>query len=146
MHYCSLYEVRRQPRRHQGRIMRSRVNVQIGLSVRSSRACRKRLASRRLRRHLHWLSAFASSDQENLRGVMESRMVKFAWKFMRIQACETARLIASVLQTASLLHFFSRRANCEQNASTAYRWTRSASAFDPCERVERDCGPTRAPQ
>ena len=52
MHYCSLYDVRRQPRRHQGRIMRSRVNVQIGISVRSSRACRKRLVSRPLRRLL----------------------------------------------------------------------------------------------
>ena len=51
-HYCSLYDVRRQPRRHQGRIMRSRVNVQIGLSVRSSRACRKRLVSRPLREAL----------------------------------------------------------------------------------------------
>ena len=80
--------------------IRSRVNVQIGLSVRSSRACRKRLASRRLRRHLPLaLSAFASSDQENLRGVMESRMVKLAWKFMRIQACgDSSFLIASVLQ------------------------------------------------
>ena len=147
MHYCSLYDVRRQPRRHQGRIMRSRVNVQIGLGVWSSRACLKPSFSRPLKRLLPLaLSAFASSDQENLRGVMESRMVKLAWKFMRIQACETARLIASVLQTASLLHFFSRRANCEQNASTAYRWTRTASAIDPCERVESDSGPTRAPQ
>ena len=78
MHYCSLYDVRRQPRRHQGRIMRSRVNVQIGLSVRSSRACRKRLVSRPLREALATgsLSASASSDQENLRGVIESRMMK----------------------------------------------------------------------
>ena len=105
MHYCSLYEVRRQPRRHQGRIMRSRVNVQIGLSVRSSRACRKRLASRRLRRHLHWLSAFASSDQENLRGVMESRTVKLEWQCLCLQACGDSWLIASVLLTASMLHF-----------------------------------------
>ena len=93
MHYCSLYDVRRQPRRHQGRIMRPRVNVQIGLSVRSSRACRKRLVSRPLRRLLPLaLSASASSDQENLRGVIESRMVKLAWKFMRIQACGDSSL------------------------------------------------------
>ena len=65
MHYCSLYDVRRQPRRHQGRIMRSRVNVQIGISVRSSRACLKPSFSRPMRRLLPLaLSASASSDQE----------------------------------------------------------------------------------
>ena len=52
MHYCSLYDVRRQPRRHQGRIMRSRVNVPIGIGVRSSRACLKPSFSRPMRRLL----------------------------------------------------------------------------------------------
>ena len=52
MHYCSLYDVRRQPRRHQGRIMRSRVNVPIGIGVRSSRACLKPSFSLPMRRLL----------------------------------------------------------------------------------------------
>ena len=85
---AALYVMRRQPRRRVGQFMRSRVNVQIGLSVRSSRACLKPSFSRPMRRLLPLaLSAFASSDQENLRGVMESRTIKLAWKFMRIQAC-----------------------------------------------------------
>ena len=101
MHYCSLYDVRRQPRRHQGRIMRSRVKVQIGLSVRSSRACRKCFV-RPLSRQREPV-ARASSDQErsNLR-VIESRMMK---PCVGIHAYSGLRrlvgLIASVLRTAS---------------------------------------------
>ena len=79
--------------------MRSRVNVQIGLGVRSSRACLK--------------PSFSPTDEEalatgslphlqersgsNLR-VIESRMVKLAWEFMPMKACGDCCLIASVLQ------------------------------------------------
>ena len=92
MHYCSLYDVRRQPRRHQGRIMRSRVNVQIGLGVRSSRACRKRLVSRPLRRLLPLALCTRPTPELSNLGVIESRMIKLAWKFMRIQACADSLL------------------------------------------------------
>ena len=41
-----------------------------------------------------------SQERSNL-GVMESRTIELAWKFMLIQACGDCSLIASVLQAAS---------------------------------------------
>ncbi len=84
-----------------------------------------------------------SQERSNL-GVIESRTVKLAWQFMRIQACGDSLIIASVLQALANPIFVDEQQ--EPNASSAYRWTRTGSATDCCERVETKLRPTRAPQ
>ena len=64
--------------------------------VRSSRACWNRLA-RADGAESQCEMRLLSQERSNL-GVIESRMVKLAWKFMSMQACGDCSLIASVLQ------------------------------------------------
>ena len=85
----ALYVMMRQPRRRGGRFMRSRVYVQIrvesGAAVLAGIAWPDRSGG--LSQALA-LCASSLSERSNQR-VMESRMIKLAWKFMRIQACDS---------------------------------------------------------
>ena len=87
----ALYVMMRQPRRRGGRFMRSHVYVQIrvesGAAVLAGIAWPDRSGglSQALALCLIW------SGRSNQR-VIESRMIKLAWKFMRIQACADSLL------------------------------------------------------
>ena len=101
---AALYVMRRQPRRHQGRIMRSRVNVQIGLSVRSSRACLKPSFSRPLREALATGSlCLCLIRPGDLRGVVESRMMKPRVEMHAYSGLR--RLLLVSYRNASLVNF-----------------------------------------